>query len=658
MNTPTPTLILMRTSRNLLLTLLVGIAASTATLAADSAASSAEKASQALATLKSDAPPEEKAAACKRLAVFGGPDAVPALAPLLGDEHLAAWARIPLEVMPGPAADDALRDAATKLYGNLLVGVINSIGVRRDVKAVELLTQRLKDANADVAAAAAVALGRIGNPAAVAALTPSLAAAPDTVRNAVAEGLILSAERLTSQGQAGEAIQHYEAVRRANVPKQRILEATRGAILARQTEGLPLLLEALRSADRDLFGIGLRTARELPGRTVSEALAGELNRAPAERQSALLLALADRGDEAVWPAVFDAVKQGAKPLRLSAIGVLERVGTVSAVPALIEAAADKDSEIAKASKLAVARLSGKEVDVELAKRLPMASGETRRVLVELVGQRRVSAMVPELFKAAVDPDAELRSAATKALGETIAMKDLGTLADLLAKAKSEDDLADVEAALDSACSRLPDKTSCVAPLTAQWDSKPTPVRCALLRVLGTVGAPVGLAPVLQSLYRDDAALKDTAFRVLAEWPEPSALPSLITFARGTTNDTQRTLALRGIVRLLGSENQNHVNALETYGDLVKLAKRVDDRKLVLSGLGNMSDLAAAKLVEPMLAESAIRKEAEFALLGIAEKVAPKAPAEAKALATRVQTESQDAATRDRAAQVLKRMEKR
>jgi HEAT repeat protein len=648
----------MRTPLTLLAALLISLAGSTSGQAADAPESSAEKAKQALATLKSDAPPEEKAAACKRLAVYGSPDAVPALAPLLGDERLAAWARIPLEVMPGPAADDALRDAASKLYGNLLVGVINSIGVRRDVKAVDPLALRLKDANADVASAAAVALGRIGNPAAIAALEPMLSTAPEGVRSAVAEGLILCAERLTAQGQASEAAKHYDAVRRTQLPKQRILEATRGAILARQTEGLPLLLEALRSTDRNLFGIGLRTARELPGKTVTEALAAELKRAPAERQSPLLLALADRRDEAVWPAVFDAVKQGSKPVRLSAIGVLERVGTVTAFPVLIDAATDKDSEVSKASKLALARLSGKEVDAELAKRLPQATGDTRRALVELAGQRRVTSTVPDLFKAASDDNAELRSAAAKALGETIALKELGALSGLLAKAKSDEDLADVEAALDSACSRLTDKAGCVAPLTSGWDAHTTPVRCALLRVLGTVGTPSALGPVMRSLYGNEAALKDTSFRVLAEWPEQTALPSLITYARGTTNDIHRTLAMRGIVRLLGTENQNIVDTLETYGELVKLAKGVDDRKLVLSGLGNVTDLAAVKLVEPMLAEPGVRKEAEVALLGIAEKVAAKSPAEAKALVTRVQTESKDNATKDRAAQILKRMDKK
>src|SRR2546423_9152801 len=56
--------------------------------------SSAEKQRELIRMLKSNAPPEEKAIACKRLAIYGGKEAVPALAPLLSDADLASWARI------------------------------------------------------------------------------------------------------------------------------------------------------------------------------------------------------------------------------------------------------------------------------------------------------------------------------------------------------------------------------------------------------------------------------------------------------------------------------------------------------------------------------------------------------------------------------------
>ena len=138
------------------------IAMVTVAMAADSQTSSAENARKALGVIQSESPPADKAIACKQLAVCGGPEAVPALAPLLADQELASWARIALEAIPGKAADEALRNAARKLQGRLLVGVINSIAVRRDARAVDVLEAKLKDADPEVASAAAVALGRIG----------------------------------------------------------------------------------------------------------------------------------------------------------------------------------------------------------------------------------------------------------------------------------------------------------------------------------------------------------------------------------------------------------------------------------------------------------------------------------------------------------------
>ena len=95
------------------------------------------KESDLIAVLQSNAPKAEKAITCKKLAIYGSEKAVPILAPLLADKELASWARIALEVIPGPAADDTLRKALGTLDGRLLIGTINSIAVRRDVRAVD-----------------------------------------------------------------------------------------------------------------------------------------------------------------------------------------------------------------------------------------------------------------------------------------------------------------------------------------------------------------------------------------------------------------------------------------------------------------------------------------------------------------------------------------
>lgn len=102
-----------------------------------------------------------KAKACQRLAMVGDKTAVPALAALLTDAQLSHYARTGLETNPDPSASDALRAALPKVKGLLLAGVINSIGVRRDGKAIDALVKLRRDDDIEVVKAANAALIRI-----------------------------------------------------------------------------------------------------------------------------------------------------------------------------------------------------------------------------------------------------------------------------------------------------------------------------------------------------------------------------------------------------------------------------------------------------------------------------------------------------------------
>ena len=641
-----------------LLTCGILLALATAALAAtEDPAVSAERQRKLIAVLQSDAPPQEKAITCKRLAIYGTPEAVPALAPLLYDAHLAAWARIALEAIPGPAADEALRDALVKVDGLLLVGVINSIGVRADGGAVEGLAAKLKDADPEVVSAAAVALGRIGGEAALKALEPMLATAPAAVRSAVAEGCILCAERLLNQGKLLEASRLYDTIRKADIASQRIVEATRGAILARRAEGIPLLVQTLQSQDRALFRIGLRTSREMPGPAVTEALSAELARTDASRQGMLLQALADRGDASVLPAICQLAKTGSKGLRQEAVNALGRIGKAACVPAVLDSVMENDPEVTPAARVALARLPSEEVNAELTMRLPRASGASRRALLELASQRRIAAAVPEMIKSSVDADAATRAVALKALGTCITLADLGALTDLLAKAKSAEGIAAAEAALESACTRLPDKTACADKLLACLPASDPATRCAVLRLVGTVSTPKALDAVRESLGSRDPGVRATALRVLADWPDAAALPALLEIFRTAQNESDRVLALRGGVRLLGLGGQPLGQMVKTYGELLASAQRVDERKLVLAGLGNVPDAAALKLVEPLLGDGQVQAEAELAALGIVSGMASAVPAEARTRAIWLQGQAKSAATRERTAQILSQIEK-
>ncbi|HNQ88280.1 MAG TPA: HEAT repeat domain-containing protein [Verrucomicrobiota bacterium] len=639
--------------RLLLWTCLLWVAS---TAAADSA-SPTDRERQLIAVLQSNDPPAEKAITCKKLAVCGTSQAVPALAPLLSDPHLASWARIALEAIPGPAADAALRDAAGRLQGLLLVGVINSIGVRADARSVEVLAAKLADANPEVASAAAVALGRIGTEPAVRALESVLPRAPAGSMSAVAQGCILCAERYFDHGNLTEAQRLYDLVRNANVPEQRLAEATRGAILARGLEGVPLLIETLRSPHRPTVAMGLRTARELPGPTVTEALAKELARVDPSRQGPLLSALADRGDAAVWPVIFNAARSGSKNLRTEAIGAIGRKGNVAGVAVLLDVMLENNPDLAQAVKVALARLPAERVDAELISRLPASSGPNRRTLIEIAGQRRLPDAVPELIKASREADPALRATAIKALGTTVTQADLRAVTSLLAEASSANDLASIEAALQDACRRLPDKAACADQLLACLPGRTTATTCAVLRLLATASTPKALAAIQTARASQDPEVRDAAVRVLADWPETAALPALLDLFRTTDQDTSRVLALRGCVRLLGQGDLSIGQTVKTFAELMANAQRADERKLLLAGLAAVPDTAALELVNSLRTDPQVQDEVELARLGIASGLAATSPAQAKALATELQTQSRKQAVRDRAAQIRNQAEK-
>ena len=190
--------------------------------------------SDLIAVIKSDAPLKEKMDACRQLARVGTKDAVPALAALLGDEELSHMARYALEPIDDPSVDEALREALGKLKGRPLVGVIGSLGVRRDAKAVEPLAKMLGHSDADAAATAARSLGKIATAEAADVLTASLPKAAPALRAAVADGCLGCAEAMLAQGKRTEAAAMYDLVGKADLPKHFRIAAVQGALLARQ----------------------------------------------------------------------------------------------------------------------------------------------------------------------------------------------------------------------------------------------------------------------------------------------------------------------------------------------------------------------------------------------------------------------------------------
>ena len=88
-------------------------------LEARAAVGNPEKTQKFIAVLQTEASFFDKARACQQLGECGTKDAIPALAALLADEHLSAYARSGLEGIADPSAAEALHVALGKVKGSL-----------------------------------------------------------------------------------------------------------------------------------------------------------------------------------------------------------------------------------------------------------------------------------------------------------------------------------------------------------------------------------------------------------------------------------------------------------------------------------------------------------------------------------------------------------
>ncbi len=191
----------------------------TITFVASTSAKDQEK--ELIAVIQSgSASRKEKADACRNLGRIGGIDSVAPLAALLTNEELSHMARYGLEPNPDPSVDEALRAALGKVKGRLLTGVIGSLGVRKDAKAIKPIAAFLKDSDPLVVSAAARALGSIGRPAGAKALDAALDGASKAGKLAICEGLFRCAESLTAKGKKGAAQKIYNRLNALDIAHQ------------------------------------------------------------------------------------------------------------------------------------------------------------------------------------------------------------------------------------------------------------------------------------------------------------------------------------------------------------------------------------------------------------------------------------------------------
>jgi len=638
-----------------------------------------------LATVQSaDATLHAKAIACKKLAFYGTPDAIPVLAALLPDEKLSHYARFALEGIPDKAAAAALRESTKTLTGRQLVGVVGSLGSLRDEASIELLGELLKNEDTDVVIAAASSLGKIGNEAALNALIEGdlRSVKVDAIgKRALADACIECSERLASQGVPRKlmampfnlALGLYPDAE--SVPPQ-IKAAVIRAMTLTITPGekhLALRNTLLHESDSVEVEIGLRIARELKTEQAAEVLVDIFADASPSLKIQLVRFYGEMGDD--YPLLDKRVDRllsavGSKDLpilQFEAAKALAALGDVipedsQAIDTLLGLIASEDDSLQTIVIDTLSRQSSKSIDAKLLAKFDSAEAsiDERCATIELIGKRRIAGVTPRLASlAATASDGTVRLAAVRALGETIALDDIDRLLNLYSAFQADETSADVyKQSLQAACIRMADLDATVTRLAAWIVGKPAETQVFILDRIGELGGAAALTKLGELAIKGEPHLQDAATRILGGWMMPDGAPVLLELAKTHPAEKYRIRTLRGFIRIVRQLRFADDQRLAYIRAALEVATRPDEKKLAIETLTRVVSIESMNIAIAYLADPAVKQQAAKTIVKLAGSISEKTPEPALDALKKVIAAGVDAEMTKQAQLLIARIEQR
>jgi HEAT repeat protein len=595
-----------------------------------------------IAVLESNADWTEKQTACRELRRVGRDDAVPALAALLNDPKLGHHALYALEPMPHREAGAALRDALDITSGEQQLGVIISLGARRDTKAVGALAKLMIEGGPEARATAAASLGRIASPKAVRALTKH--GTPSTH-----EALLAAAQYQLDHGKKRRAANIYRDLIVAQPAPHIQSGAFYGLAYAAPHKTTDLLLDALRGEDSLLRDTAAQVIAETEGSRSTARYAEALPTLPVEGQVALLRGLGGRGDATAHPAVLQASASDDLPVKLAAIEALATVGNGGDVIRLATLTGSDNADVSGAARQALRDLQHPDADAEIATAIGDTSPATQVVLMSVLTDRMAPVTI-ELAMDLLDSDtSEVRIAALEALTTQGTPEHVPAIIASLQRADNADERAAASSALSAIAGSYGDA---ILPVVLEgMRGANTETQRVLLRVLGRIGTPDALQPVVAAVDHRNKAVGSEALRVLANWPTADAAPYLLRLA-GNSSGARKETALGGYIRL-AEESQKRTQMLRKA---TPLAATQAEKWMLLGAWGNVPTQESLKLLLPYLRDAEVQNEAAAAIINVSLKLGKKntegKQASLSALRKVIAT-CRDQAIRDRAQNTIK-----
>jgi uncharacterized protein len=569
---------------------------------------------------------------CEQLSLIGTAEDVPALARLLDDSSLSFASRFALERIPNSTSTEAIRSSASSAAGLPLIGLTNTIGEKKDSKALDLLKKKtVGDDNNALKGAAIHALGKIGGPEAVRLLKDCSTDSSHELSLLRAESLLRCAETYESAGELYDGAALYESLTAPQEAPHIRGAGLAGLVRCQPDKAAGLVLGTMKSRDETLQAGITRVLRESTDQRLAGIVVENIAGVPPDLRARILSALADCGESSALPEMYKALSSPDRTLRAAGLYGIGRLGDSSSVDHLCALIGNADASERAEIRKSLIRLQGQGVDERLLAKLKGKSATAvKQEAIVALAARDYRAAIPTLLQMAKNAKPEESKAAIKALGS---IADPATSIDLVQMLKN-DRYAGQRAALAKALVNMgtrdqPPERVCNAVLL-ELPSCPPAAKESMFRVLAEFGGEKSYRAVQSALADPDPVVQTAAIRALSAWPDSSPLEDLFAVAHAPGSSGTRLLAMRGAFTLL-----EKANGLSENDRLILIERELrgtessEAKRLLISLLGKQTSVQALRLAVSCLGQPEVVDEAALAVAGIARLTAKDHPRETR-----------------------------
>ncbi|PVH26484.1 DUF1080 domain-containing protein [Sphingobacterium corticibacter] len=563
---------------------------------------------------------EKKAFVLELLKKVGNNESLAVVAPFLSDDNLVDDATLVLHAIGTPEAVNVLIDGLQNAKSEKqAIAVITALGDLKAKKAEPLIIASLDQyTDATFSRNAYIALSKIAGSASEKLFLDKAAEVGYAYEptNVASLSLDYAANCLAQGDKKGSEKMINTVLQQTNINQSAVLKGRALALSAviNPAKAKKEILRGIQSSDATYRGIALQLLAEHGTKKESRALIAMLKNASPDVQESLFDFLGKQGEDLYAKPIENSLANSKDSrAKVAALRALVRLNNESATTRMIQEISQVDQEGKEAIKDLLLSTPDPKTVQAVHSALSNSDATTQVILLQFLATRSNEESLQSVLPLLTSTDTIVSKEAYKTLPALASAKDLDTLLSLLNNV-SKQDLSQVQHALTISLKARSDKSERIQQLASNISLEDVVHIAYLFPVFASVGDDGALPLVQQAL--NNTANREIAIKTLANWSEPTALPTLITLSR-TKKGESLNVVLSGLVKQVNRSAAKPDQKTLYLKDAFAQAESVAQKRMILQSLQATGTFQALAFAGQYLTDPDLKRTATGTVMNIA-----------------------------------------